>query len=104
MFNNRWFSGLILGGLIGAGIAVLTASRSGEKTREMLNAKSMELRDKAVNKFNDAKSLFEETKENVVDEAKDRVDRLKDVGRNVLQAEGEMIKETKKEAKKALAS
>ncbi len=102
--KRKWFTGFIIGGAIGAAVALLTASRSGEKTRALINEKSIELRDIAMNKVNEAKNLFESTKENVMDETKDRVERLKDVGRNVMQAEAEMIKESKKEAKKALAS
>lgn len=104
MNRSKWFSGFVLGGLIGASVALLTAARSGEKTREMISNKGMELRDKAIDKVNDAKNLFENTKETVVDETKNRVDRLKDVGRTMMQAEEEIITESKKEAKKVIAS
>ena len=56
--TGKWVSGMVLGGLIGGGVALLTASRSGEKTREMIGIKSIELRDKAVDKVTEAKSSF----------------------------------------------
>lgn len=42
------FSGLIVGGLIGAAVALLSAPQSGVETRQMLRERSTELKDKAA--------------------------------------------------------
>src|SRR3972149_6544516 len=39
-----WFAGI----MVGAGVALLTAPRSGEETRTMIRQKSIELKDRAV--------------------------------------------------------
>jgi len=43
-----WFAGMMIGGLVGAGVALLTAPRSGEETRTMIRQKSIELKDRAA--------------------------------------------------------
>lgn len=43
-----FLSGLLVGGAVGYTIALLNAPRPGEETRQMLNEKSRELRNKAV--------------------------------------------------------
>jgi len=40
--------GLVVGGLIGAAVALLYAPQSGEETREAIRTKSIELRDQAT--------------------------------------------------------
>ncbi len=47
-----------VGALLGAGVALLYAPRSGKETREILADKSRELRDKARDARDDAKSYF----------------------------------------------
>jgi gas vesicle protein len=46
-------TGILLGGLIGAGIALLSTPYSGEKNREMLRAKGYELKEKAISTAQD---------------------------------------------------
>jgi gas vesicle protein len=43
-----FFSGLIVGGLVGAAVALLMAPQSGEETRTMIHDRGIELRDRAV--------------------------------------------------------
>jgi gas vesicle protein len=43
-----FFAGLVIGGLVGAGLAVLLAPQSGEETRGQIRAKSLELKDGAI--------------------------------------------------------
>src|SRR5512134_1367261 len=49
-------SGLLLGGLIGAGTALLFAPQSGERTRAEIQNKTMELRDRTTDTVKDAVS------------------------------------------------
>ncbi len=55
-----WFRGLLLGGMIGAGIAMLSTPRSGEENRQMLRDKGMELRDRAAATVEDTRQKANE--------------------------------------------
>ncbi|MFL7892948.1 MAG: YtxH domain-containing protein [Anaerolineales bacterium] len=44
---GSFLAGFVIGGLIGAGVALLTAPQSGEETRAMIGEKGIELRDRA---------------------------------------------------------
>lgn len=57
-FGN-FFAGFIMGGLIGAAVALLLAPQSGEETRMIIKDKSIELKDKAVEYGQDAKMRAE---------------------------------------------
>lgn len=57
-FGN-FFAGFMLGGLIGAAVALLMAPQSGEETRAIIKDKSIELKDKAVEYSQDARMRAE---------------------------------------------
>jgi gas vesicle protein len=69
------FTGLVIGGLIGAATALLMAPRSGEETRAEIRNKAVEYRDRTRDVVNDtvsqAKSKADELKEGVVEKAED---------------------------------
>ncbi|HEX9925373.1 MAG TPA: YtxH domain-containing protein [Anaerolineae bacterium] len=46
--GGSFFTGLITGGLLGAGLALLLAPQSGEETRGQIRDKSFELKDQAT--------------------------------------------------------
>jgi gas vesicle protein len=102
MSNSSWIKGFIIGGVIGAGIALLKASRSGEETRAMLAERGLELRDKAVSTVDDTVKQVEKATKNIVDEASDRADRLKNIGRRVYQKEAAVMQDGVQEAKEVL--
>lgn len=56
---GAFFAGLVIGGLVGAAAALLTAPKSGEETRTMIKEKSIELRDRAVEVSQDARHKAE---------------------------------------------
>ncbi len=62
------------------------------------------MRDKAMAKVNQAREMVDNVKTKLVDETRNRVERLQDVGRNVLEAESAILEKSKKDTKKALAS
>jgi len=68
-------TGLLIGGLIGAGVALLMAPRSGEETRAEIRNKAMEYRDRTKDAVNEtvtqAKSKADELKQGVVEKADD---------------------------------
>lgn len=45
---GSFLAGFVIGGLIGAGVALLMAPQSGEETRALITDKSIELRDRAA--------------------------------------------------------
>ena len=53
---GSFFAGVVLGGLIGAGVALLYAPQSGEETRILIKGKSIELKDTTVEKADQARS------------------------------------------------
>jgi gas vesicle protein len=68
-------TGLLVGGLIGAGVALLMAPRSGEETRAEIREKAMEYRDRTKDVVNEtvsqARSKAGELKEGVLEKADD---------------------------------
>jgi gas vesicle protein len=74
------FYGFLIGGLIGAGIALLSAPYSGQETRNRLREKSIEIKDKAV-------ETAQETRNKIGDAARqgtERVTSIKERGQSVL--------------------
>ncbi len=53
---GSFLAGFVIGGLIGAGVALLMAPQSGEETRALIADKSIELRDRAVETAEDVQS------------------------------------------------
>jgi gas vesicle protein len=56
--NNElgsFLAGFIIGGLVGAAVALLTAPQSGEETRKYISDKSIELKNTAVEKAEQAR-------------------------------------------------
>lgn len=67
---GSFFAGLIVGGLVGAAVALLMAPQSGEETRGMIRDKSIELKDRAVEYSGTARDRAVEA----VEEARVRAD------------------------------
>jgi len=53
--TRSFAAGLVLGGLIGAGLALLFAPHSGEETRRMIRRRSRKLADGARDRYDDLK-------------------------------------------------
>jgi gas vesicle protein len=78
-----FFTGMIIGGLVGAAAALLLAPASGEETRAVIRDKSIELKDKAVEYGQDvqlrAEKALEDTREQldvVLEDLRDRTNEL----------------------------
>lgn len=52
--------GILIGGLVGAGAVLLAAPRSGEATRGMIKQRSIELKEKAMDRADEARTQAEE--------------------------------------------
>ncbi|MFN2297337.1 MAG: YtxH domain-containing protein [Anaerolineales bacterium] len=81
---GAFMAGFLLGGMIGAGVALLLAPQSGEETREMLRERSIELKGRAEQAATDfrskAETTFHEGRERIdeaVETARKRVSRRK---------------------------
>lgn len=55
-----FFAGLVMGGLVGAGLALLLAPQSGEEIRSQIRDKSFELKDGAVEGLAEARHRAQE--------------------------------------------
>ena len=53
---GSFLAGFVIGGLIGAGVALLMAPQSGEETRALIADKSIELRDRATETAGDVQT------------------------------------------------
>ena len=77
--NNEFgafFSGFLIGGLVGAAVSLLLAPQSGEETREIIRDRSIELRDQAEVMAKDAMATAEDLQKRgqvILEEQKSRV-------------------------------
>lgn len=67
---GAFFAGLVIGGLVGAAAALLSAPKSGEETRTIIKEKGIELRDRAVEVSSEARHKAE----TALEEARVRAD------------------------------
>jgi gas vesicle protein len=68
--------GLLLGGLIGAGTALLFAPQSGQRTRADIQNKTMELRDRTTDTVKDAVSQVKSKARQVTSDVRDKANEL----------------------------
>lgn len=66
---GSFLAGFVIGGLIGAGVALLMAPQSGEETRTLIKDKSIELRDRAYETADDARTKAEQLAQQARDRA-----------------------------------
>jgi len=66
---GSFLAGFVIGGLIGAGVALLLAPQSGEETRGYIKDKSIELRDRAYETAEDARVKAEQLAQQARDRA-----------------------------------
>ncbi len=104
MFGSKWIKGFILGGVIAAAVALLTASRSGRETRAMIAKKGVELRDTAVSTINKKRGKLGEVAGEVVDKTRTQAQRLKKVGQKAMTAEKDILDRGIQDAQDALKS
>jgi len=96
---GAFLSGFIIGGLVGAVVALLLAPQSGEETRALIRDKSIELKDKAVETAEEARARTEaaasEARARVSEfsqQARERASELKTRGQAVYEEQREKIK------------
>jgi len=70
---GSFVAGIIVGGLVGAAVALLLAPQSGEETRTMIRDKSIEIKDRAVEVSQDAVARAEKALEDARVRADDAI-------------------------------
>ena len=92
-----------IGGLIGAGVALLMAPQSGQRTRTMIADKGSEIKDRAIGTVDDTRSRASRAFDGLTNEAKDRVNNLVKRGQEVAEDTQDRLQDKVKEAKKSLS-
>lgn len=88
--GGGFLSGMIFGGLIGAGLGLFLAPRSGKETMEMLRTRGEELRDQMNTGLDDAR----QSAEHLVTDVSAKVDTLQQRGRDMVLENKERIERT----------
>jgi len=89
-------SGFIIGGLIGATIALLSAPQSGEETRTMLREKGEELKDQVAETAGQTRERAEKVISNARGKVSDVAQMTKDRAAELLHREADMLDEGSK--------
>ena len=97
---GAFFAGFLVGGLIGAGAALLLAPQSGEETRAQIRDKSLELRDRAEVAVDDLRAKAEA----VVADASRRLEDIRVQSKVVLEEGQKHLAEAYEETRKAAAA
>ena len=68
----------LIGGLIGAGIALLMAPKSGQETRHIIRNKGLEIKDRAAETVGDTRSRASQTIGDLTSQAREGISSVKD--------------------------
>ena len=82
-------AGILFGGLVGAGVALLTAPRSGEETRTLIREKGIELKERGAD-------VVEQTRTRAID--------MKERGQAAIEERASNLKEAFQEFKEGLTA
>ena len=89
---GSFLAGFVIGGLIGAGVALLMAPQSGEETRALIADKSIELRDRAADTAGDVQTRASDYAQQTAQKYDEQVQRIQaavDAGKKPSKTEGE---------------
>lgn len=95
-------TGFVIGGLAGALVALFNAPQSGVKTRALLRDRSMELKEKAVDRMQDTRTQAVHLVDDLKDNMQTRTSKLLRVGREVIDKEKHLLEQSARKAQKAL--
>src|SRR5512145_2600152 len=77
MVSNNLIKGLVIGGLIGAGLGILLAPKSGKETREQILSSARDVLEKAKDQYEEAAGKLETLAARNKEMLADRKDRLR---------------------------
>ncbi len=86
---GAFVSGFVIGGLVGAAVALLMAPQSGEETRTLIRDRGIELRDQVGQTADQARTRAEE----MARDAKSRAENLQQRGQVILEEQRGRIEE-----------
>jgi gas vesicle protein len=95
-------SGLLIGGLLGAGTALLFAPKSGEKIREDIQNKTIELRDRTTDTVKDKVSQVKSKAQQMTSDVIGQARGLTQQGLHTLDDQYEKVSQTVSNGKKAI--
>jgi gas vesicle protein len=108
--GTNGFTAFLVGGLLGAAVALLYAPRAGDETRRILFDTGLEYKEKAVTSLQEAKATAktalaeaEERLGTLSEEGKSRLGKLQEIGKNTLREQKESLKTGLEEAKKTMS-
>jgi gas vesicle protein len=82
----------LLGGLIGAGVAMLTAPMSGPETRSMIRSKSSDLRGRAVDTAEHTRKRANKALDDISSQTKEKVEAIRERGEDMLHDTSKQVK------------
>jgi gas vesicle protein len=94
---GAFISGFVIGGLVGAAVALLLAPQSGEETRTIIRDRGIEIRDQVEQTAAEARSRAEQ----LAEEARLRAENLQKQGQVVLEEQKSRIEKAVDAGKKA---
>lgn len=77
MVSNNFVKGMVIGGLIGAGLGIIFAPKSGKETREQMLSTAQDVLEKAKTQYAEAVAKIDELKSQNTEIFVDKKDRLK---------------------------
>ncbi len=96
--NMVWgfLTGLLVGGLVGAGTMLLLAPQSGKKTREQIRLKGIEFRDQTAGAIEDVVTQTRNKVRLITDRAQEEVDKLEKRSKAIIDGTKEGIENSRK--------
>lgn len=95
-------AGLLIGGLAGAGAALLLAPQSGKETREQIQQKTIELRDRTAEKVEDAVSQVQSKTHQIAVNLQGKAEELQHQGQEIIAEQLERVSAVAEAGKVAL--
>jgi len=97
---GAFITGFVVGGLVGAAVALLLAPQSGEETRTLIRDKSIELRDQATQTATDVRARAER----LAQDARTKAEDLQRRGQMVLEEQKSRLEQPSRPASAPLAA
>ena len=92
----------LVGALIGAGIALLMAPKSGEETRHMIRSKGMELKDRAAETVEDTRSRATHAIDDLTSQAREGISSVKNRSQDIIEEQKGRIGDGIESAKRSM--
>ena len=91
---KNWMIGFLAGSFIGGVAALLTAPDSGENTRTQIAGRVDEMTNQATTAYQDNRSKMESKIDQLVQETRQRTDKLMDIGREMIADQQKILQHT----------